>query len=176
MSNMRLLADHSITSDVASVEIENVFSEDFDTYKIVSSGILLSSTGGTNINFRLLDSTGLPVISSNYTVAIYNLKSGGSFSDNNRGTGNTSVGFFFGRAGAGGQSTGTQATLFNPFSTSIMTFGFFENVYNNNNINQEGSKGVFTYTDEARHTGIQAYATSNMSAGNFRIFGIRRNS
>ena len=173
MSALRLINETTISSNVQSVNVADVFSSTYDAYKIVGTGFLLASSGGTNINLRLIDSSD-NVIDSGYTVAIHNLKSGSAFSDNNRGANIANVGFYFGRAGASGQSTGSVGYIFNPYSSSHYTFSFFENVYNNNNINQEGSKGVFTYPQNTSITGFQAYASSDIAAGTLQTYGLKR--
>ena len=173
MSALRLINETTISSNVQSVNVSDVFSSTYDAYKIVGTGFLLASSGGTNINLRLIDSSD-NVISSGYVLAIHNLKSGGSFTDNNRGTSKDNIFFYFGRAGASGQSTGTVGYIFNPYSSSHYTFSFFENVYNNNNINQEGAKGVFTYPQNTSITGFQAYASSNIAAGTIQTYGLKR--
>ena len=173
MSSLRLINETEIASGVSSQLINNVFSEDFDTYKIVADGILLSSTGGTNINLRLVNSVGV-VITEDYVFANYNMKSGGSFTDTNRGTGKDQIDFYFGRAGAGGQCASMTGFIFNPFDSSLFTMGFYENVYNNNNINMEGTKGNFSYPFAESITGFQAFATSTMGAGTIRTYGLRR--
>jgi hypothetical protein len=173
MSSLRLINETEIASGVSSQLVNNVFSEDFDTYKIVASGILLSSTGGTNINLRLVNSVGV-VITEDYVIANYNMKSNNTFTDTNRGTGKDQVDFYFGRAGAGGECASMSGMIFNPFDSSKFTMGFFENVYDNNNIAMEGTKGVFSYPFADSITGFQAFATSTMAAGTIRTFGLRR--
>ena len=93
MSALRLINETTISSNTQSVNITDVFSSTYDAYKIVGTGFLLASSGGTNINLRLIDSSD-NVISSGYVLAIHNLKSGGSFSDNNRGASKDNIFFY----------------------------------------------------------------------------------
>ena len=123
MSALRLINETTISSNVQSVNVANVFSSTYDAYKIVGTGFLLASTAGTNITLRLIDSSD-NVIDSGYTLAIHNLKRGATFTDNNRGTSKSNIFFYFGRAGASGQSTGSVGYIFNPYSSSHYTFSF----------------------------------------------------
>ena len=54
MSALRLINETTISSNVQSVNVADVFSSTYDAYKIVGTGFLLASTGGTNINLRVI--------------------------------------------------------------------------------------------------------------------------
>ena len=51
MSNLRLINETSITSSVSSVNVEDVFTDDFDIYKITSTGV---STTAPNIFSKIM--------------------------------------------------------------------------------------------------------------------------
>lgn len=175
MSNLRLINETTVSSTVSSVNIENVFTDDFDIYKITSNGFELTSNGGANIDLRLINSSG-SVISTNYALAILNLKSNASFSEGNRSTNNDKVQFYFGRAGASGETTGSVGYIFNPTNSSSYTFGVFQNFYDNNNISPEGSKGILALTQTNSITGFQAFCSSNFNEGTIRTYGLRVDS
>ena len=175
MSALRLINETTVSSSVSSVNIENVFTDDFDIYKITSNGIELTSNGGANIDLRFINSSG-SVISTNYALAILNLKSNTSFSEGNRSTNNDRVQFFYGRAGASGETTGSVAYIFNPTNTSSYTFGVFQNFYDNNNISPEGSKGILSLTQTNSITGFQAFSSSTFDEGVIRTYGLRVDS
>jgi hypothetical protein len=175
MSNLRLINETTVSSTVSSVNIENVFTDDFDIYKITSNGFELTSNGGANIDLRLINSSG-SVISTNYALAILNLKSWTSFSDGNRSTNNNRVQFYFGRAGASGETTSSVGYIFNPTNSSSYTFGVFQNFYDNNNILPEGSKGILALTQTNSITGFQAFSSTTFNEGVIRTYGLRVDS
>ena len=54
MSSLRFIKQVSPTSGVHSLEITDVFTDDFDVYKISSSGLFSYSTTATACNLRFI--------------------------------------------------------------------------------------------------------------------------
>jgi hypothetical protein len=169
MSALRLVNETQITSSVLTVNIENVFSNDFKVYQIISNGINLATTGGANINLRLINSSST-VVTSNYKWGNINLKANTTYS-NNYTTNDTEVDYFFGRAGDN-EGTGSVAWIFNPYSSSDNTYCIFQNQYDNNNIAPEGTMGLFSIMSTTSFTGLQVYSTSNIDEGFIRVYGL----
>ena len=69
MSNLRLINETEITSGVATVNITDVFSADFDIYKITTSGFTTVSTTSTDLDGRFINSSGSVISSSSYDNA-----------------------------------------------------------------------------------------------------------
>tara|TARA_R110002020_G_scaffold70846_6_gene183613 strand:- start:58 stop:585 length:528 start_codon:yes stop_codon:yes gene_type:complete len=173
MSSLRLIKEVSISSTVEHINVENVFTSDFNVYQIVSYGFQKSSSGGANVSLRLINSSG-SVIADDYTGALYNVKSNTGFSDGNRSTDTAQVYFYFGRAGTSGSTTGQQGYIFHPFDADKMTFGTYMNQYDNDNISPEGSKAIFSYNRLASITGFQARMEgATMNQGKIRVYGLR---
>ena len=72
MSNLRLINETTVTSAVRTVEITDVFSADFDIYKIVGVN---NFTAEEYIDMRLINSSGSVVSASNYDNAGLLMKS-----------------------------------------------------------------------------------------------------
>ncbi len=116
MSNLRLINETTATS-VASISVTDVFSSDFDIYKITYT--MSDASVGTAIDMRLINSSGSIVTSSDYDYARELLGADGSFtqSENTNGT------FMRGMGEATEQGSGNVIYVFNPFSSSLYSYG-----------------------------------------------------
>ena len=115
MSNLRLLSETSATS-VSSISITDVFSSDFDIYKITYT--MSDASVGTAIDLRLINLSG-SIVSSNYDFARLLMYANTSFVQST-GTNQT---FMRGMGEATEQGNGNIFYLFNCFSSSSYTFG-----------------------------------------------------
>ena len=66
MSNLRLINETSVQSGVASVNITDVFSADYDIYKIVVPNMLTVGDASTDVAIRLISASG--TLSGNYKL------------------------------------------------------------------------------------------------------------
>ena len=115
MSNLRLINETSATS-VSSISITDVFSSDFDIYKITYT--MSDASVGTAIDLRLINLSG-SIVSSNYDFARLLMYANTSFVQST-GTNQT---FMRGMGEATEQGNGNIFYLFNCFSSSSYTFG-----------------------------------------------------
>ena len=69
MSNLRLINETEITSSVAGINITDIFSADFNIYKMTVEGISLSGGTATRIDGRLINTSGSVITASNYDRA-----------------------------------------------------------------------------------------------------------
>ena len=76
MSNLRLINETTATS-VSSISVTDVFSADFDIYKITAVGDF--TNGNQVVNSRFINSSGSVVSTSNYNYAILSMESSSSF-------------------------------------------------------------------------------------------------
>ena len=68
MSNLRLINETLVTSDVSVVNITDLFSSDYDVYQITFSEVDTDTTG--YIYMRLIDITGTVITSANYFIGL----------------------------------------------------------------------------------------------------------
>lgn len=80
MSALRLINETNITTSVSTVNIENVFSSDFDIYKIITSGLSTAGTDQTDPNLRFIASSGDTIVSDSYDYA-HTIARSGSVTD-----------------------------------------------------------------------------------------------
>ena len=68
MSNLRLLNETTISSSISSITITDLFTDDFDIYKVT---ITAEAVSVTDANLRLVNSAGSIVSSSQQDTALY---------------------------------------------------------------------------------------------------------
>ena len=173
MSALRLINETEITSSVSSVDITDVFSADFDIYKIVTNGIE-DTTDTPALMIRFINSSGSVVTASNYDYAYLNMRSDNIFSEN-RDTNQSYIRGFFGFLNAT-QSQGSVSYIFNPYSSSSYTFALsqissFQSAYRT-------VKNIGVLKQTASMTGFQLFDIDNtdFSEGVIRTYGLRVDS
>ena len=86
MSNLRLINETTVSSSVTLVNVTDVFTSDFDIYKIVLSDTV-SDFNTSDLDMRFINSSGSVISSSDYQYAWLRVRSDSSFNENafNRG-------------------------------------------------------------------------------------------
>jgi len=168
MSNLRLINETTATS-VSSVDITDVFSSDFDIYKITAVGDF--TNGNQVVNARFINSSGSVVSTSNYNYAILSMESSSSFNQD-RSTNNS----FMRRMvySNNGADFGFVLYVFNPFSSSSYSFGLWqgEGVPSGGGTS---NKGIGVLKQTASMTGIQFYNVSFTDIS-VKCYGLRVDS
>ena len=176
MSNLRLINETTVASGVATVNITDVFSSDYDIYKIVSTANILDAD--KDIYMRYINSSGLIVTDSNYDTATLTMKGHSSYSETPSTKVNINYGGLFNLT-SGNESGGAVEYVFNPTDTSSYTFGI------NQSLGMYGSTGgyvtktirVLKQTNSI--TGIHLYngeSSDNFGGGTVKIYGLRVDS
>jgi len=153
MSNLRLINETTATS-VSSVDITDVFSADFDIYKISAVGDFTNSN--QIINARFINSSGSVVTTSNYDYAILSMESGASFLQEKNTNQNYMRRMVYSNNGS---DFGFVLYVFNPFSSSSYSFGLWqgEGVPSGGGTS---NKGISVFKQTASMKGIQFYNVS----------------
>jgi len=172
MSNLRLINETTVTSAVRSVNITDVFSADFDIYKIVGN---TNFTGEEYIDIRLINSSGSVVSASNYDNASLLMQSSTSFSEN-RNT-NVTKSQYLSYAGDVEAEAGSFTTyVFNPFSSSSYTFLLSQGGAKRS-ANTLILKSISVLKQTSSITGFQLLPnTSNVDNASIRTYGLRVDS
>jgi hypothetical protein len=163
MSALRLINETSATS-VTTLNITDVFSADFDIYKIA---VNLGEIGTADyINFRLINSSGSVVTASNYDRAALQMKS-------------TNISYLNYLADVGATSNtgaGFVSYIFNPYSLSSYTFSISQSSSVRPNYRSMKNIGVLKQT--ASMSGFQILNTGNYSFSslNVKTYGLRVDS
>ena len=168
MSNLRLLNETTITSNVSSVNVTDVFSADFDIYKIVFNGI--TTTDATPLHCKLINSSGSVISSSEYDYAFLLMKGEASFTESNQ-TNGTNWNNFFGNPDEAPELVSGVAYIFNPFSSSSFTFAINQVAVET----RRWYKMIQVLTETTSVTGFQAFELNSrpITSGVFRTYGLR---
>jgi len=172
MSNLRLI-NETTASSVATLNITDVFSEDFDIYKITITDFDLPTAG--YINFRLINSSGSVVTASNYNRAALQMNSDSSFGEG-RST-NISYLNYLADVGTGVADTGgITSYIFNPYSSSSYTFSISQS--SSVRTNHRSMKNIGVLKQTASMSGFQILNAGNYTFDSIlvRTYGLRVDS
>ena len=172
MSNLRLINETTVSSGVATVNVTDVFSSDYDIYKIVSTANILDAD--KDIYMRYINSSGLIVTDSNYDTATLTMKGHSSYSETPSTKVNINYGGLFNLT-SGNESGGAVEYVFNPTDTSSYTFGINQSIgmYSTGTY---GTKGIRVLKQTNSITGIHLYngeSSDNFGGGTVKIYGLR---
>ena len=175
MSALRLINETEITSSVSAINVTDVFSADFDIYKIVTSGLTTVSTTGADLDGRFINSSGSVVSTSSYDYAHLNLKAETTFSQSKE-TSITLMSSMFGGTDDSPEGNGTVTYVFNPYSSSSYTFSLFQTSSRLSG-NYRPKKGIAVLKSTASITGFQIVCTgANVDEGIVKTYGLRVDS
>jgi len=174
MSNLRLINETEITSSVSSVDITDVFSADFDIYKITSETVANTTPLATRL--RYINSSGSVVSASDYDYARLVLYTYSAFGEG-RQTNQDHHAVFFGNCGVAPEGTSAVAYIFNPHSSSSYTFAINQ-LMTVSNSQESPVKYISALTQTTSVTGFRAYtSTDSFGTGTiFRTYGLRVDS
>ena len=173
MSNLRLINETEITSAVSTLEVQDVFSADFDIYKIAVNLGEIGTAG--YINFRLINSSGSVVSSSNYDRAALQMNSDNPFGEG-RSTNITYLNYLADVGATSNTGAGFVSYIFNPYSSSSYTFSISQSSSVRPNYRSMKNIGVLKQT--ASMSGFQILNTGSYSFSslNVRTYGLRVDS
>jgi len=177
MSNLRLINETLITSGVSTVDITNVFSADFDIYKIVANGISTVGTTQTDPDLRFINSSGSVISSSDYQYAHQIMRADASFTEQ-RSTGDTELYRFFGESVDQEPEDGSQVSyIFNPFSSSSYSFAMYQSMVASATL-KIAMKGIGVLKQTASMTGFQVRDNNTgrpFAGGSVKTYGLAVN-
>ena len=175
MSNLRLINETTVSSGVATVNVTDVFSSDYDIYKIVSTANILNAD--KDIYIRYISENGTVITASNYDTATLTMKGHSSYSETPSTKVNINYGGLFNLT-SGNESGGAVEYVFNPTDTSSYTFGINQSI-GMYSTGVYGTKGIRVLKQTNSITGIHLYngeSTDNFGGGTVKIYGLRVDS
>tara|TARA_R100001082_G_scaffold90587_1_gene57138 strand:- start:2442 stop:2978 length:537 start_codon:yes stop_codon:yes gene_type:complete len=178
MSNLRLIDDTTV-SGVASVNITDVFTSDFDVYKVVATDYATTSGTAARARLRFINPSGSVISTSNYDSASLACESAASSAfPEVKATGASYIDFvLYDNGETGGASAGVWY-IFNPFSSTIYSFASFQESHFQASYGASTEKGIGVLKQTASMSGYQVYSQGGSSAfnGRFRTYGLRVDS
>lgn len=174
-SNLRLIDQTTVSSSVSVVNVENVFSADFDVYQIVAHGFSTASTTATESFLRYINSNG-SVVTADYDFACWYMKAEGSYSKiNSSNTGeSTKIHYAVGTPDQAPDVGNGLLNIFNPFNSSAYTYNTGQQSSYYSNPRYLSTIGVGRLKQTASITGFQfSFPSSNVSSGTIKTYGLR---
>ena len=176
MSNLRLLNETTISSSVTGVNITDIFSADFDIYKMTVESVSLAGGTATRIDGRLINTGGSVITSSQYDRASLSMHTNTSFQELRSQNADTMFDF----CPATDEAPETSSSViyyFNPFSSSSFTFMLVQGFSSLNSVSRS-AKSIFALTELSSISGVNLFSGGgdNFLSGVIRTYGLRVDS
>tara|TARA_Y100001963_G_scaffold154280_1_gene242713 strand:+ start:552 stop:1076 length:525 start_codon:yes stop_codon:yes gene_type:complete len=171
MSNLRLLNETTVTSSVASVSVTDVFSSDFDIYKIIFTDMEIQTSDYTSM--RLITSSGSIVTNSAYDNASQIMYAHTSFFEAKNTNDNKFYYLNYLYPNGYDDGNGNTIYIFNPFNTSSYTSIINQSSGFANGTGNYNFKGVGVLKETSSISGFQLFRTGNIDNIKIRTYGLR---
>jgi hypothetical protein len=170
MSNLRFIKETSFSS-VANATMQDIFSADFDVYKITLTDYDAGS-GSANLNYRFVSSGGSVVSASDYDYASQIIRSYGTDGESVSTTATYIDCIAYDDTLQKGN--GSVLYVFNPFSSSTYTFTLWQNS-SPSTIGTVGRKGIAVLHQQTSMTGINFVRDGSATFGlnSVKVYGLR---
>ena len=176
MSSLRLINETSISSSVSSFSVEDVFSSDFDIYKITCTDLSTTGTDYVSVNMRLITSSGSVVTTSNYKYGYRLGLSFLAFADT-KSTSATSIYRGFSETTDQSPEVGSSVMwVFNPYNSTEHTQVLIQNSQSYGGSYYTFMNGGGWLTTNGSIAGFQAvdnHGSRPLASGTFRTYGLR---
>ena len=174
MSNLRLIKEVSPTSGVHSVDLTDVFTNDFNIYQINVSNLIGDSTTSSGCNLQFIASSGA-VINTNYVVALHTMKPDAAFTEYKQ----TNTDKFFNAFGTvddNPETAGASVYVFNPTKSDTYTSVIYQSSASFSST-MRGYKGIGLLKQESVVTGFRVQINESAvdfdAGGSIKVFGLR---
>jgi hypothetical protein len=172
MSALRLINETISTSDVASVTVTDLFTDDFDIYKVVLTEFETSSTAVYG-QHRLVNSAGSVVTSSNYDYAYLNMLAFSTFGEG-KATNSSYIRGLVTDPQVESDGAGVVIYVFNPTNTNSYTFMLHQSSYYNTGNGTQTDKGIAVLKTTEKITGMNFFFSGgNIDGLTIRTYGLR---
>lgn len=174
MSNLRLLNETIITASTSIVDVTDVFTADYDIYKITTNDISTVGTTATALDMRFLNVSGTRITNNKYDYAYLNMKASSSFAEI-KAIDQTFVDNFFGVADQSPESVSSVTYVFNPFATQYTAV---INQSSRNDTNYKAQKYIAILKQDRQMGGFRLFETNSrpFDSGVIRTYGLRVDS
>ena len=178
MSNLRLINETTVTSGVTTVNVTDVFSADFDIYKVVLENFNVQ-TANDYFYMKLLNSAGSVVTTSTYDSAALTMYANTTFAEakaTNNPAGLWTTTNFLNTTQA--EAYESVNYVFNPYSTSSYTFTLCQHGQHYST-NFRATKGTGVEKTLQSITGMQfvvGILGGTLANGTIRTYGLRVDS
>ena len=176
-TNLEFINSTSITAGVTTVNVDNVFSANYDVYYCNIIGFFHDVDISNGVEgLRLIDSSGSVISASEYDYATLNLKSYTTFTET-RNTSDTRIwiGLLSDQlSDSGGANVGFY--IFNPYDSSSYTFVTSQASGRNSGESLAGFKGIGVHKSAETIRGFQLYESNSartFGGGTINVYGVK---
>jgi len=131
-TNLEFIKSVNVSDGATSVNITDVFSADYDVYKIIST-CNSNTTTAINCNGRLIDSGGSVISTANYDYAYLQMNTYTTFVEG-KGTSQNNLVVLFGTTDLKPENASSITYVYNPFNSSY-TFFTHQDMLSYNGVN-----------------------------------------
>ena len=177
MSNLRLIKQTATASGITSVSMTDVFSSDYDIYKVTVAQTTydVSNTDVIALKIRFIDPGGSIISASNYDSANMHMKAE-TTKDEDKFTNGT---YSYAGAVIGNyENSGGSHWIYNPYNSDRYSFVTFEGIggYDSSNNKMRSMKGIGVLEQQASMTGVNFYSSnaSNTFSAYVTVYGLRK--
>ena len=171
VGNLEFIKSVEVTSSVSSIDVDNVFTDDYDVYFVTVVGFSTTGTTQTRLNLRYIDSSGTVVNGSTYQYATLRLNSGTAFTE---ATSTTQTYQQYSQIDQEPESSGLSFYVFNPFDSSSYTFQTYQqsSAANGGFLGIKGI-GVEPTAQSLRGFQILEVSTRPFNTGKIFVYGVK---
>lgn len=174
MSALNFINETSISSGVTTINVDNVFSDDYDVYFCQIIGLHHDTDVSNGVEgIRLIDNSGSAITASEYEYATFVLKGDTTFQEVRSTTGTYMSMYLITDQQSDGQSSAS-FYVYQPYNSSSYTYMQYQSMGENSS-STWGAKGVAVHKSNEAVRGLQLYesnAARTFGGGKIRIYGI----
>ena len=177
MSNLRLIKQTATASGITSVSMTDVFSSDYDIYKVTVAQTTydVSNTDVIALKLRFINSSGSIISASNYSSANMMMKADATKDEDKFTNGTYS---YAGAVIGNYENSGGSHWIYNPYNSDRYSFVTFEGIggYDSSNNKMRSMKGIGVLEQQASMTGVNFYSSnaSNTFSAYVTVYGLRK--
>ena len=176
-TNLQFINSTSVSAGVTTVNVDNVFSDNYDVYYCQVLGLFHDTDVSNGVEgIRLIDSGGSVISASEYDYAVLVMKASASFTDTTRATGATFLNmntFTDQLSDSGGANLGFY--VFNPYDSSSYTFTKSQ-MAGKNSGDFYGHKAIGVHKSAETIRGFQLYESNGartFGGGTINVYGVK---
>lgn len=172
MSALRLLREVEVVSGVTNLNVTDVFSADYDIYKIQTTGLSTTVASSEAYDLRFINASGSIMDNTAYDYGFEIMKAETSFSVGQSTSGND-IDNFFALAKDGGFTGGQTGYVFDPFNPNTYTF-VINQLAHTVSANMRSYKQIGVLHELISITGFSLKGESDgaLDAGIIRVYGL----
>ena len=175
MSNLNFINQTDITSGVTTINVDNVFSNDYRVYFCEIAGVFHNTDVSNGIEgIRFIDNSGSVITGSEYDNATLVLKSDTAFQQ----VRNTSQSYMNMYLITDQQSDGVSSSsfyIYTPYESDLYTYMHYQSTGINSS-SKWGAKGISVHKSEETIRGFQLYESNGartFGGGKINVYGVQ---